>query len=111
VNVRAAASVACALLSACATVPPPAPPRTPTAAERDEARRSVVRPYLDCMRSEAHKAAGARAVEAAELACGHLIQSLRRYGAGRDYDPLQWSGYVEQVERQGQAAAAAAARK
>jgi hypothetical protein len=109
--VRAVAALAAAasLLSACASVPPPPPSRTPTTAERDEVRRSVVRPYLDCMRTEAHKAgAGARAVETAELACGHLIQTLRRYGASKDYDALQWSGVVEQVQQQGRAAAQAA---
>jgi hypothetical protein len=96
------------LLSACALPPiqPSTPSRTPTRAEQDEVKRSVVTPYFTCMQTEARKLAdsgvGARgAAEAAELQCGRLIQELRRYGAAKDYDPLRWSEYVEQVEREG----------
>ena len=46
------------------------------------------------------------AVDAGELKCGHRIQALRRYGAAKDYDALRWSDYIEQVERDGRAAAA-----
>ena len=49
--------------------------------------------------------AGAAAADAGELTCGHRIQALRRYGAAKDYDALRWSDYIEQVEREGRAAA------
>jgi hypothetical protein len=53
-------------------------------------------------RREARKPGG---VETGELRCGHHIQQLRRYGASKDYDALRWSDYIDQVERDGRAAA------
>ncbi len=112
---RAAMLIAAGLASGCAALAPPvsAPPlsRAPTLAEKDEARRLHVAPYITCMQSEARKlndggVAGAAAVDAGELKCGHRIQALRRYGAAKDYDALRWSDYIEQVEREGRAAAA-----
>lgn len=107
----AAALIAAATLAAaCATLPPPPPARTPSAAEKDEARRTLVVPHLACMQAEARKLGAVdRAVETSELRCGHHIQQLRRYGASKDYDALRWSDYVEQVEREGRTAAAQAA--
>ena len=106
--------IAAGLVSGCAALAPPvlapAPSRTPTPAEKDEARRLFVTPYIACMQTEARKlgdsgVAGAAAVDAGELKCGHRIQALRRYGAAKDYDALRWSDYIEQVERDGRAAA------
>jgi hypothetical protein len=106
--------VAAALVSGCAALAPPVsapvPSRTPTPAEKDEVRRLLVTPYIACMQTEARKlgdsgVAGAAAVDAGELKCGHRIQALRRYGAAKDYDALRWSDYTRQVEREGRAAA------
>ena len=106
--------IAAGLVSGCAALAPPlsapAPSRTPTPAEKDEARRLFVTPYIACMQTEARKlgdsgVAGAAAVDAGELKCGHRIQALRRYGAAKDYDALRWSDYIEQVERDGRSAA------
>jgi hypothetical protein len=109
---RAASLIAATLAAGCATLPPPPPARTPSAAEKDEARRTFVAPYMACMQSEAHKlGAVARAVDTSELRCGHHIQQLRRYGASKDYDALRWSDYVEEVAGEGRAAAAGATRK
>jgi hypothetical protein len=95
-----------ALVAGCATLPPPPPTRTPSAAEKEEARRTFVAPYMACMQSEARKlGAVAGAVDTSELRCGHHIQQLRRYGASKDYDALRWSDYIEQIERDGRAAA------
>jgi hypothetical protein len=111
---------AAVLVSGCAALAPPVsapvPSRAPTPAEKSEVRRLHVAPYIACMQTEARKlggsgGAGAAAVDAGELKCGHHIQDLRRYGAAKDYDALHWSGYIEQVEREGQTAAAGAARK
>ena len=59
------------------------------------------------MQTETRKQGGGgdNAVDASELRCGHHIQQLRRYGASKDYDALRWSDYIEQVEREGRAAA------
>lgn len=106
--------IAAGLVSGCASLAPPvlapAPLRTPTPAEKDEARRLFVAPYIACMQTEVRKlgdsgVSGAAAVGAGELKCGHRIQELRRYGAAKDYDALRWSDYIEQVEREGRAAA------
>jgi hypothetical protein len=103
------------LFTACATPgPPPVPSRTPTAAERQEAQRAIVSPYLACMKAEARKLSdggvgGNNAVDASELKCGRLVQALRQYGAANNYEPLSWGEYVAQVERNGRAAAASAA--
>jgi hypothetical protein len=103
---RAAPSIIAALVAGCATLPPPSPARTPSAAEKEEARRTFVAPYMACMQSEARKlGGGGSAVEASELRCGHHIQQLRRWGASKDYDALRWSDYIDQVERDGRAAA------
>ena len=94
---------------------PPVRLPTPTAAEQDEVRRTLVAPYLACIQTEARKlgaaSLGSDVVRATELRCGHRIQELRRYGAAKNYDALRWSDYVEQVERDGQSAAAGAVRK
>ena len=94
---------------------PPVRLPTPTAAEQDEVRRTLVAPYLACIQTEARKlgaaSLGSDVVGATELRCGHRIQELRRYGAAKNYDALRWSDYVEQVERDGQSAAAGAVRK
>jgi hypothetical protein len=113
--------VAAALLvSACAAPGPVTPPsRTPSVAEKTDAQRTLVSPYLACVRAEARKLgaggmADGSAADASEVACGRLIQQLRRYGAVHDYDALSWSSFVGDVERSGRAAAvasAAAARK
>jgi hypothetical protein len=101
-----ASLVAATLVAGCATLPPPPPSRTPSAAEQDEARRTLVAPYLACMQAEARKHGGGdSAVDTSELRCGHHIQQMRRYGASKDYDALRWSDYIEQVEREGRAAA------
>ena len=106
--------IAAGLVSGCASLAPPvlapAPLRTPTPAEKDEARRLFVAPYIACMQTESRRlsnsgVAGAAAADACELTCGHRIQALRRYGAAKDYDALRWSEYIEQVEREGRAAA------
>jgi hypothetical protein len=106
--------IAAGLVSGCAALAPPlsapALSRTPTPAEKDEVRRLLVTPYIACMQTEARKlgdsgVAGAAAVDAGELKCGHRIQALLRYGAAKDYDALRWSGYTRQVEREGRAAA------
>jgi hypothetical protein len=104
--------VTATLVAGCATLPspPPASSRMPSAAEKDEARRLFVMPYIACMQTEARKlgdsgVAGAAAVDAGELKCGHRIQALRRYGADKDYDALRWSDYIRQVERDGRTAA------
>jgi hypothetical protein len=103
---RAASLIAAALAAGCATLPPPPPARTPSAAEKDDARRTLVAPYIGCMQAEARKqGGGSSAVDTSELRCGHHIQQLRRYGASKDYDALRWSDYIEQVEREGRAAA------
>ena len=103
---HAASLITAALAVACATLPPPPPARTPTAAEKDEARRTLVMPYIACMQAETRKlSGGGNALDASELRCGHHIQQLRRYGASKDYDALRWSDYIEQVEREGRAAA------
>lgn len=103
---------AATFVAGCATLPPPPPSRTPSAAEKDEARRTFVAPYLACMQAEARKQGGVdSAVDTSELRCGHQIQQLRRYGASKDYDALRWSDYTRQVEREGRSAAAQAARK
>lgn len=72
-------------------------------------RRLHAAPYIACMQTEARRLGGgganAAAVDAGELKCGHHIQDLRRYGAAKDYDALRWSDYIEQVEREGRAAA------
>lgn len=103
---RTASLVAATLVAGCATLPPPPPSRTPSAAEQDEARRTLVAPYLACMQAEARKHGGGdSAVDTSELRCGHHIQQMRRYGASKDYDALRWSDYVGQVEREGRAAA------
>jgi hypothetical protein len=99
---HAAPLLMAALVAACATLPPSPPARTPSAAEKEEARRTFVAPYLACMQAEGRKAGG---VEASELRCGHHIQQLRRYGASKDYDALRWSDYIEQIERDGRTAA------
>ena len=112
---RAALLIAAGLVSGCAALAPPvsAPvlSRTPTQAEKDEVRRTLVAPYIVCMQTEARKLSGsgiggAAAVDAGELKCGDRIQALRRYGAAKDYDALRWSDYTRQVERDGRAAAA-----
>jgi hypothetical protein len=103
---RLAPMVLAALVAGCATLPPPPLARTPSAAEKEEARRTFVAPYLACMQAEARKQGGGiNAVDTGELRCGHHIQQLRRYGAGKDYDALRWSDYIDQVERDGRAAA------
>ena len=111
---RAAPLIAASLVAGCAALAPPVsspnPSRTPTQVEKDEARRLFVAPYLACMQTESRRlgnsgVAGAAAADASELTCGHRIQALRRYGAAIDYDALRWSDYIEQVEREGRAAA------
>lgn len=103
------------LVSACATPGASAVlSRTPSVAERQEAQRGMVLPYLACMQSEARKlgdsgVTGANAVDASELKCGRSIQALRRYGAEKNYEPLSWSEYVGQVERHGRAVASESA--
>jgi hypothetical protein len=107
---HASSLIIAALVAGCATLPPPPPSRTPSAAEKDEARRTLVAPYVACMQAEARQlGGGVSAVDTSELRCGHHIQQLRRYGASKDYDALRWSDYVEQVEREGRSAAAQAA--
>jgi hypothetical protein len=117
---RAAWLLAAELASGCAALATPTQPPVrlpaPTAAEKDEVRRTLVAPYLACMQTEARKlgaggTCGDSVVGASELRCGHRIQELRRYGAAKNYDALHWSDYVEQVEREGQSAAAGATRK
>ena len=117
---RATALLTAALASGCAALSPPMQPPmhspTPTATEHDEVRRTLVAPYLACMQTEARKLGagglgGDSIVGASELRCGERIQALRRYGAAKNYDALRWSDYVEQVERDGQSAAAGALRK
>jgi hypothetical protein len=113
-RLRAAPLIAAVLVSGCAALAPPTsapvPSRAPTPAEKSEVRRLHAAPYITCMQTEARKLAGggranAAAVDAGELKCGHHIQDLRRYGAAKDYDALSWSDYIEQVEREGRAAA------
>lgn len=110
----AASLIAASLVAGCAALAPPASVpvlwRIPTQAEKDEVERLFVAPYIVCMRTEARRlgangVAGAAAADAGELTCGHRIQALRRYGAAKDYDALRWSDYIEQVEREGRAAA------
>ncbi len=113
-RLRAAPLIAASLLSGCAALAPPVsapvPSRAPTQAEKNEVRRLHAAPYIVCMQTEARKlsgsgVAGAAAVDAGELKCGLHIQELRRYGAAKDYDALRWSDYIEEVERDGRAAA------
>ena len=113
-QLHAAPLIAASLVSGCAALAPPvfapSPSRAPTQAETSEARRLHAAPYIACMQTEARKlggsgTAGAATVDAVELKCGHHIQALRRYGAAKDYDALRWSDYIEQVEREGRAAA------
>ena len=108
------ALIAASLVSGCAALAPPASPlppsRAPTHAQMSEARRLHAAPYIACMQTEARKlsasgVAGVAAVDAGEVKCGHHIQDLRRYGAAKDYDALRWSELIEQVEREGRAAA------
>jgi hypothetical protein len=103
------------VVSGCAALAPPTQPPArapiPTAAEQDEVRRTIVAPYLACMQTEARKLGAGGVVGASELRCGERIQALRRYGAAKNYDALRWSDYVEQVELDGQSAAAGAVRK
>jgi hypothetical protein len=107
--------VAALLFSACASPGPAAlPSRTPSSTEKADAERTLVSPYMACMRAEGRKLgadgiAESSAADASEVACGRLIQQLRRYGAAHDYDALSWSGYVGEVERNGRAAAVASA--
>jgi hypothetical protein len=117
---RGFAVLAVLLLSACASPAPPGQPavlsRTPTAAEREEAKRALVSPYLACMQVEARRLSdggvvGPMAIDACDLKCGRLIQELRRYGAAKNYDALTWGEYIGQVERNGRALAVQSAAK